>query len=55
VLVAAKAPAVTGADLFADALLIADAKADFRQLLDGATYRSVVPQFAKPPLDHRRK
>jgi aminobenzoyl-glutamate utilization protein B len=53
--IAAKALAVTGADLFADAQLIADAKADFRKQLNGATYQSVIPEFAKPPLDYRRK
>jgi aminobenzoyl-glutamate utilization protein B len=53
--IAAKALAITGADLFADAQLVADAKADFRKQLNGATYQSVIPEFAKPPLDYRRK
>jgi aminobenzoyl-glutamate utilization protein B len=53
--IAAKALAMTGADLFADAQLVADAKADFRKQLDGATYQSVIPEFAKPPLDYRHK
>ena len=53
--VAAKALAITGADLFADAQLIADAKADFKKQLDGATYQSVIPEFQKPPLDYRHK
>jgi aminobenzoyl-glutamate utilization protein B len=53
--VAAKALAITGADLFADARLVADAKADFRKQLDGATYQSVIPEFQKPPLDYRHK
>jgi aminobenzoyl-glutamate utilization protein B len=53
--VAAKALAVTGADLFADAKLIADAKADFKKQLNGATYQSVIPEFQKPPLDYRHK
>jgi hypothetical protein len=53
--VAAKALAITAADLFADAQLVADAKADFRKQLNGATYQSVVPEFQKPPLDYRRK
>ncbi len=53
--VAAKALAITGADLFADAQLVADAKADFRKQLDGATYQSVIPEFQKPPLDYRHK
>jgi hypothetical protein len=41
--------------LFADAQLIADAKADFCKQLNGATYPSVVAEFQKPPLDYRRK
>ena len=44
-----------GADLFADAQLVADAKADFRKQLNGTTYQLVIPEFAKPPLDCRRK
>ena len=42
--VAAKALAITGADLFADAQLVADAKADFKKQLDGTTYQSVIPE-----------
>jgi aminobenzoyl-glutamate utilization protein B len=53
--VAAKALAVTGADLFADAQLIADAKAEFRRQLNGNTYQSVIPEFQKPPLGYRNK
>jgi aminobenzoyl-glutamate utilization protein B len=53
--VAAKALAITGADLFADAQLVADAKVDFRKQLNGATYQSVIPEFQKPPLDYRHK
>jgi aminobenzoyl-glutamate utilization protein B len=53
--VAAKALAVTGADLFADAQLIADAKAEFRRQLNGDTYHSVIPEFQKPPLGYRNK
>jgi aminobenzoyl-glutamate utilization protein B len=53
--IAAKALAITGADLLADAQLVADAKADFRKQLNGATYQSVIPEFAKPALDYRRK
>jgi aminobenzoyl-glutamate utilization protein B len=53
--VAAKALAITGADLFADAQLVADAKAEFRKQLNGATYQSVIPEFAKPPLGYRNK
>lgn len=54
-IVAAKALAVTGADLFADAALIADAKAEFRRQLNGDTYQSVIPEFQKPPLAYRNK
>jgi aminobenzoyl-glutamate utilization protein B len=53
--VAAKALAITGADLFADAQLIADAKTDFRKQLNGATYQSVIPEFQKPPLGYHKK
>jgi aminobenzoyl-glutamate utilization protein B len=53
--VAAKALAVTGADLFVDAQLIADAKAEFRRQLNGNTYQSVIPEFQKPPLGYRNK
>jgi aminobenzoyl-glutamate utilization protein B len=53
--VAAKALAVTGADLFADVQLIADARAEFRRQLDGNTYQSVIPEFQKPPLGYRNK
>jgi aminobenzoyl-glutamate utilization protein B len=53
--VAAKALAVTGADLFADAQLVADAKAEFHRQLNGNTYRSVIPEFQKPPLGYRNK
>jgi aminobenzoyl-glutamate utilization protein B len=53
--VAAKALAVTGADLFADAGLVAAARADFEHQLDGASYSSVIPEFQKPPLDYRSR
>jgi aminobenzoyl-glutamate utilization protein B len=53
--VAAKALAVTGADLFADAKLVADAKAEFRRQLNGNTWQSVIPEFQKPPLGYRNK
>ena len=54
-IVAAKALAVTGADLFADRQLVADAKADFRHQIEGKTYRSVIPAEQKPPLDYRKR
>ena len=53
--VAAKALAATGADLFADRQLISDAKADFRKQLNGNTYQSVIPEYQKPPLGYRNK
>jgi aminobenzoyl-glutamate utilization protein B len=53
--VAAKALAITGADLFADAQLIADAKTEFRRQLNGNTYQSVIPESQKPPLAYRNK
>jgi aminobenzoyl-glutamate utilization protein B len=51
--VAAKALAVTGADLFSDRQLVLDARADFGRQLNGNTYRSVIPAGQKPPLDYR--
>ena len=48
-MVAAKSLAITGADLFADAQLVADAKADFKKQLDGATLsvgHSGIPEAA---------
>jgi aminobenzoyl-glutamate utilization protein B len=42
-IVAAKAPAATGADLFLDRQLVADAKADFQRQMEGKTYQSVIP------------
>jgi aminobenzoyl-glutamate utilization protein B len=52
-IVAAKALAVTGADLFSDRQLVVDAKADFRRALAGNTYQSVIPAGQKPPLHYR--
>jgi aminobenzoyl-glutamate utilization protein B len=53
--IAAKALALTGADLFRDAKLVADAKADFARQLAGKPYESVIPAGQKPPLDYRNK
>ena len=53
--VAAKALAVTGADLFSDRRLVLDAKADFRRQMEGKTYQSVIPAGQKPPLNYRHK
>ncbi len=53
-IVAAKALAATGADLFADRQLVLDAKADFRRQMQGKTYQSVIPAGQKP-LNYRNK
>src|SRR4029077_19097808 len=54
-IVAAKALAVTGADLFSDRQLVLDAKAHFRRQMEGKTYQSVIPVGQKPPLNYRQK
>ena len=54
-IVAAKALAATGADLFLDRQLVLDAKADFRRQIEGKTYQSVIPAGQKPPLNYRAK
>jgi len=54
-IVAAKALAATGADLFTNPQLVADAKADFQKNLEGRKYQSVIPAGQKPPLDYRNK
>ena len=54
-IVAAKALAATGADLFSDRQLILDAKADFQRQLAGKSYESVIPAGQKPPLEYRHK
>jgi aminobenzoyl-glutamate utilization protein B len=54
-IVAAKALAATGADLFSDRQLLLDAKADFRRQMEGKTYQSAIPASSKPPLDYRHK
>jgi aminobenzoyl-glutamate utilization protein B len=51
--VAAKAMALTGADLLASAQLVADAHKEFERQLQGRKYRSFIPQGQKPPLDYR--
>jgi aminobenzoyl-glutamate utilization protein B len=53
--VAAKALAATGADLFSDRQLVSDAKADFHRQMNGSTYQSVIPAGQKPPLNYRNK
>jgi aminobenzoyl-glutamate utilization protein B len=54
-IIAAKALAITGADLFSDRQLVLDAKADFRRQLQGKAYESVIPAGQKPPLNYRSK
>jgi aminobenzoyl-glutamate utilization protein B len=49
--VAAKALALTGADLFANPQLVKDAHQDFQRQLQGRTYKSMIPADQKPPLD----
>jgi hypothetical protein len=50
----AKALALTGADLFASPQLVADAHKEFARQLPGKSYRSFIPEGAKPPLDYHR-
>ena len=52
--VAAKALAMIGADLFADRQLVADAKVEFKRQLNGATWKSAIAFDQKPPLDYRK-
>jgi aminobenzoyl-glutamate utilization protein B len=52
-LVASKVLAMTAVDLFTNAQLLEAAKADFTKELAGKTYRSVIPEGQKPPLDYR--
>ncbi|HEX4750951.1 MAG TPA: amidohydrolase [Bryobacteraceae bacterium] len=52
--VSAKAMALTAADLFADPKLVADAKVEFARQMQGKTYRSMIPEGQKPPLDYRK-
>ncbi len=54
-LIAAKALAVTAADLFANPQLVQDAKADFQSKLQGKTYKSGIPSGQKPPIDFRKE
>jgi aminobenzoyl-glutamate utilization protein B len=51
--VAAKAIALTAADLFSDPKLVAAARADFEQRMKGKTYSSQIPMDQKAPLDYR--
>ena len=54
-LVAAKALAITGADLFSNAQLVQDARTDFQRQLQGKAYRCAIPAGQKPPLDYRKE
>jgi aminobenzoyl-glutamate utilization protein B len=54
-LMAAKAIAITGADLFLNPGLVEAAKADFQRQLNGRSYQSHIPADAKPPLDYRKQ
>src|SRR5580658_10452603 len=54
-IVAAKALAATGADLFADRQLVLDAKTDFQRQLKGRAYVSAIPAGQTPPLNYREK
>jgi len=54
-IIAAKAIAITGADLFSDPQLVSAAKTDFQRQLKGRTYASVIPAGQTPPLDYRNK
>ena len=51
-MVAAKALALTGADLFASPQLVKDAHEEFQRQLQGKTYRSLIPADQSPPLDY---
>ncbi|MEO8130262.1 MAG: hypothetical protein ABI822_24385 [Bryobacteraceae bacterium] len=53
-LVAAKALAITGADLFSNPQLVQDAKTEFQRQLKGKAYKSGIPAGQKPPLDFRK-
>lgn len=46
--VAAKALAMIGIDLFTNPKLVADAKADFRKQMEGKTYKSAIPEGQIP-------
>jgi aminobenzoyl-glutamate utilization protein B len=50
--VAAKALALTGADLFSNPQLVKDAREEFQRQLRDKTYRSLIPADQTPPLDY---
>jgi aminobenzoyl-glutamate utilization protein B len=51
--VAAKAIALTGLDLFTDPALVPAAKADFARQTAGKSYYTAIPADQKPPLNYR--
>jgi aminobenzoyl-glutamate utilization protein B len=50
--VAAKALALTGADLFTNPQLVKDARTEFQRQLQGKAYRSLIPADQTPPFDY---
>jgi len=52
-MVAAKAMALTGADLLVSPQLVADARKEFERQLQGKQYRSFIPEGQPPPLNYR--
>lgn len=53
--VAAKALAAMGQELFSNPRLVAEAKADFAKQMKGKVYKSVIPEGQKPPVNFREK
>jgi aminobenzoyl-glutamate utilization protein B len=53
--IAAKALALTAADLFASPALVQAAKADFDRKLAGKTYYTAIPPGQKPLIGYRDK
>ena len=53
-MVAARALALTAADLFSSPTLVAAAKQDFQRQMQGKTWKSAIPAGQKPPLEYRR-
>ena len=53
--VAAKAIALTGLDLFTDPALVQAAKADFAKQTAGKSYYTAIPADQKPPINYRNE
>ena len=51
--VAAKALALTGLDVFTDPALVQAANADFAKQTAGKSYYTAIPADQKPPIDYR--